>query len=300
MEFKGGNSLMNDSQKSEMKKGTLFVIATPIGHLDDITLRAIESLKRVDMIACEDTRQTRKLLNRHGIKAKVMSYHKFNELKKSETILGLLEQGKEVALVSDAGTPGISDPGYLLVKLALEKGIAVYPVPGPSALTAILSISGLPLHSFSFYGFLPKKQGEKRKFLSSLRSRKETLIFFESPHRMMKSLSDMLKIFGPRRIVIGREMTKIHEETIRGTLQDILESFKEREPVRQKGEYAMIVEGARSAEAQHDGTSIYEYFMELVEEAGLNRKEAIKMVSKKKGIPKRQVYKEILEQEGKL
>lgn len=291
---------MTDSRKSEMKKGTLFVIATPIGHLDDITLRAIESLKRVDMIACEDTRQTRKLLNRHGIKAKVMSYHKFNELKKSGYILELLEQGKEVALVSDAGTPGISDPGYLLVKLALEKGIAIYPVPGPSALTAILSISGLPLHAFSFYGFLPKKQGEKRRFLSSLRSRKETLIFFESPHRMMKSLSDMLKIFGARRIVIGREMTKIHEETIRGTLQDVLESFKEREPVRKKGEYAMIVEGAKNAEAQQDDISIYEYFMELVEEAGLNRKEAIKMVSKKKGIPKRQVYKEILEQEGKL
>jgi 16S rRNA (cytidine1402-2'-O)-methyltransferase len=290
---------MTDSRKSEMKKGSLYVIATPIGHLDDITLRAIDFLKRMDIIACEDTRQTRKLLNRYGIKAKVMSYHKFNELRRSEDILELLEKGKKVALVSDAGTPGISDPGYLLVRLVLEKDFAVIPVPGPSALTAILSISGLPLHSFSFYGFLPKKKGEKRKFLNSLRYRKETLIFFESPHRVVESLSEMFGIFGPRKIVIGREMTKIHEETIRGALQDVLENLKKREAARRKGEFALLVEGAKKGEAPHDDTSVYEYYRELVEEAGLSRKEAIKTVSKEKGLPKRQVYREILEQEGK-
>lgn len=290
---------MTDLRKSDKGKGTLFVVATPIGHLDDITLRAIDSLKQMDMIACEDTRQTRKLLSRYGIKTKVMSYHKFNELRRSEDILNLLEKGKNVALVSDAGTPGISDPGYLLVNLALEKGFAVIPLPGPSALTAILSISGLPLHSFSFYGFLPKKKNEKRKFLTSLRYRKETLVFFESPHRVVASLSEMLGIFGLRTIVIGREMTKVHEETIRGTLQEVLENLKKRDAARRRGEYVIVMEGAKKGEAQQNETSIYEYYRELMEDAGLARKEAIKRVSKERGLPKSQVYREILEQEEK-
>lgn len=291
---------MKTLQKSNIKKGTLFVIATPIGHLEDITLRAIKVLKQAGAIACEDTRQTRKLLNRYDIKTRAVSYHKFNELMRSEYILELLKKGKDVALVSDAGTPGISDPGYLLVTLALEQGVPVIPVPGPSALTTILSISGFPLHSLSFYGFLPRKRRERTKLLTSLRYRKETLIFYESPHRIMESLLEMLKIFGPRKILIGREMTKIHEETIRGTLKEAVENFKQREATKRKGEYTIMLEGAANGEMKQKDISTYDYFLELIEEAGLDRKEAMKLISKKKNIPKSQVYKEILEQEGKI
>lgn len=295
-----GSHAMAPAEKNNSIKGKLLVVATPIGNLEDITVRALESLKQVGFIACEDTRETRKLLTRYGIKAKTMSYHKFNELSRSEYILELLDKGEDVALVSDAGTPGISDPGYLLVKLVSEKGFDIIPIPGPSALTTMLSVSGLPLHSFSFYGFLPKKRGERTRLLKSLRLRKETLIFFESPHRIMESLSDMLHIFGSRKTIIGREMTKIYEEKIRGHLQDVLENFRGREQARRKGEYTVIIEGVRNEEAKSENISSYDYFIELVEEAGLDRREAIKLVSKKKGIPKSKVYKEILEKEGRL
>ncbi len=288
------------TRENKIIKGKLFVIGTPIGNLKDITIRAIELLKQVSLIACEDTRQTRKLLNSYDIKTKSMSYHKFNELTKSKYILELLERGKDVALVSDAGTPGISDPGYLLVKLASKKGFEIIPIPGPSAFTTILSISGIPLHSFSFFGFLPKKQKERIKFLRSLHMRKETLIFFESPFRIMASLSDMLNILGSRNTVIGREMTKIHEERITGSLKKILEDFQSREHAKRKGEYTIIIEGATDGEVKHKEISCYDYFLELIEEAGLDRKEAIKRVARKKGIPKSKVYKEILEKEGKL
>ena len=283
-----------------MEKGKLFVVATPIGNLEDITLRALETLKKVSLIACEDTRQTRKLLNRYDIRTKCTSYHKFNELTRSEQILQLIESGKDVALVSDAGTPGISDPGYLLIKLVSEQGADVVPIPGPSSLISALSISGIPLDSFSFYGFVPKKRTEREKLFAMLTSREETSVFFESPHRIVGSISDMALAFGLRRAIVCRELTKVYEEVMRGTLQDILESMKEKESASLKGEFTIIVEGAQEKQMERSDISIYEQFKSLVDESGFEPKEATKFIARERDLPKSEVYREILKQKGKL
>jgi 16S rRNA (cytidine1402-2'-O)-methyltransferase len=218
----------------------LYIVSTPIGNLEDITLRALSILKEVDLIACEDTRRTGILLNHFQIKNNLTSYHEFNKLRRTPEILELLKQGKSVALVSDAGTPGISDPGFYLIRAAIEKNYRVIPIPGASAILAGIVVSGLPSDRFAFEGFLPKREGRKKKKLADLKFEERTMIFYDSPNRVKKTLNDMLEIFSDRKIVLVRELTKKFEETIRGKISGIIEILEQREL---KGEIVLIVEG---------------------------------------------------------
>lgn len=228
------------SPPRESKEGVLFVVSTPIGNLEDITLRALRILKDVDLIAAEDTRRTRILLKHFGIETPLTSYFEGNELKKKEWLLSRLKEGAKVALVSDAGTPGISDPGYRLVRLAIQNGIHVIPVPGPSAIITSLSISGLPTDAFIFKGFLPHKSKKRREVLQELREVRETIIFYESPHRILHTLNDIFETLGDREMVLARELTKVYEETLRGRVSQIIDQLKEK---KLKGEITLIVSG---------------------------------------------------------
>jgi 16S rRNA (cytidine1402-2'-O)-methyltransferase len=218
----------------------LYIVSTPIGNLEDVTLRALSILKEVDLIACEDTRRTGILLNHFQIKNHLTSYHEFNKLRRTPEILELLKQGKSVALVSDAGTPGISDPGFYLIRAAIEKNYRVIPIPGASAILAGIVVSGLPSDRFAFEGFLPKREGRKKKKLGDLKFEERTMIFYDSPNRVKKTLNDMMEIFADRKIVLVRELTKKFEETIRGKISEIIEILEQREV---KGEIVLIVEG---------------------------------------------------------
>jgi 16S rRNA (cytidine1402-2'-O)-methyltransferase len=267
--------------------GTLYVVGTPIGNLEDISLRALRILNEVALIAAEDTRQTRKLLARYEVTTPLTSYYEHNKLAKLDDILTALEK-KDVALVSEAGMPGISDPGYELIKAAIARGIPVVPVPGPSALVTALAISGLPTDSFVYLGFLPRRQGERRRLLESLVGEKRTLVAFEAPHRLIKSLADLVHVLGDRQIALARELTKIHEEVWRGSLSQALEHF-ERNPPR--GEFTLVIAGARrEAQAMWDEEQVRSALAGLLGE-GLDRKEAIKRVAKAAHWPRRQVYK---------
>ena len=271
--------------------GTLYIIATPIGNLEDITARAVRILGEVDLIACEDTRQTRKLLDRYGISKPLVSYHEHNEQPRSADLLRELEAGKNIALVSDAGTPLIADPGYRLVEHAREIGIPVSPIPGPSALLAALSASGLPTNSFSFHGFLPPKRGQRRKLLEDLRASDATLVFYEAPHRILDTLEDVDEILGPRPLVLARELTKIHEEFLRGTAADVRETLGKRPSV--KGEITLII--GKGETIQVDETPLAEAVEKLVQ-SGVPKMEALKTVARQRGLPKREVYKQLNEQ----
>ena len=271
--------------------GTLYIVATPIGNLEDITTRAIRILGEVDLIACEDTRQTRKLLDRYSIAKPLISYHEHNEQARSADLLRELEAGKSIALVSDAGTPLIADPGYRLVDLARKKGIAVSPIPGPSALLAALSASGMPTDSFSFHGFLPPKRGQRSKFLEDLRSFQATLVFYEAPHRILEALEDIGKILGERPVVLARELTKIHEEFLHGTAAEIRDELEKRPSV--KGEITLIIGKAETGEV--DDSPLAEAVEKLVE-SGVSRMEALKTVARRRGLSKREVYKRLNEQ----
>ena len=218
----------------------LYIVSTPIGNLEDITLRALSVLKEVDLIACEDTRRTGMLLAHYQIKNRLISYHEYNKLRRTPEILELLRQGKRVALVSDAGTPGISDPGFYLIRAAIEHNYKVISIPGASAILAGIVIAGLPSDRFAFEGFLPKREGRKKKKLEDLKYEQRTMIFYDSPNRVKKTLNDMLNIFTDRRIVLVRELTKKFEETIRGKISEVLEILEKREL---KGEIVLIVEG---------------------------------------------------------
>ena len=220
--------------------GILFIVSTPIGNLDDITLRALKILKDVDLIAAEDTRRTRRLLSRFDIRTPMISYFEHNELKRLDGLLSRLKGGKDIALVSDAGTPGISDPGYRLILKAIERGIQVIPIPGPSAVIAALSVAGLPTDSFTFVGFLPKKGGKRRKLLDKLGDSDWTWILYESPHRLMETLGDLLAACGDRKVVITRELTKAFEEVIRGSLSEIIDILQGR---RIRGEITIVLAG---------------------------------------------------------
>jgi len=225
---------------SEATSGTLYLVSTPIGNLEDITLRALRILKEVDLIAAEDTRRTKKLLNHYQIKTPVTSYFEHSTFRKTQSLIAQLKTGKKIALVSEAGTPSISDPGYKLTKLAIESQCKVIPVPGVSALIAALSASGLPTHSVLFEGFIPPKSGKRRNFFLSLKDQKKTLIFYESPRRLLVTLKDLLDALGDRHIVIARELTKIFEEMIRGRTSEVIELLENRTI---KGEITILVSG---------------------------------------------------------
>jgi 16S rRNA (cytidine1402-2'-O)-methyltransferase len=271
--------------------GTLYVVATPIGNLEDITLRALRILKEVDRIAAEDTRHTQTLLRHYDIHTPLTSYHEHNERSKAVLLVERLVRGENIALVSDAGTPAISDPGYRLVVAAIRSSIPVVPVPGASALAAVLSASGLPTDRFAFEGFLPAKRHERQVKLQALKQETRTLVFYEAPHRVKESLADMLKILGDREIVIGREVTKVHEEFMRGVVSAVsAHQLGEREV---KGEVAVIVHGA-TAEAEVSVDRLRHEIARLIDD-GSGVKEVAEVLGERYGLAKREIYRLALE-----
>lgn len=279
------------------KPGVLYVVATPIGNLEDITYRAVRVLKQADLIACEDTRQTRKLLDHYGIAKPMVSYHEHNEDQRAHELLAKLRAGATIAQVSDAGMPGISDPGYRLVRLAVEHRIPVVPVPGASALIAALAAGGLPTDAFEFRGFLPAKAGQRRTVLEEIRGHRETVVFYEAPHRILESLQDMVSVLGPHRpVVIARELTKMHEEFIRGTAQEVLDAVRGREL---KGEITLLVGKAEGKEASAPRQSLHARLEELMREQGLDEKSALKVLAKETGRSKSELYRELQRQKPK-
>ena len=269
--------------------GTLYVVGTPIGNLEDISLRALRILRQVDLIAAEDTRTTRKLLARHGIETPLTSYHEHNKLTKLDYLLKTLRE-KDVALVSEAGMPGLSDPGYELIRAAIERGIPVVPVPGPSALVTALVVSGLPTDSFVYLGFLPRRREERRRLLESVARERRTLVAFEAPHRLLATLADLKEVLGDRRIAIARELTKVHEEVWRGTTGEALARFEEAPP---RGEFTLVIEGAK--EARWDEERVRQALRRMLGE-GVSTREAVKAVAELAGWPKREVYELALEE----
>jgi len=274
--------------------GKLFIVGTPIGNLDDMSKRAIDTLNSVDFIACEDTRVTIKLLNHFGIKKKLVSFHEFSPKEKEEKIIYELKSGKKIALVSDAGMPLISDPGYELVRRCIDEGIEVTVVPGPSAFVCALVLSGQNTYSFVFEGFLPKNKRAKREKLESLKYEKRTLIFYEAPHKLLDTLIQMAEIFGVNREVsIVKEITKMHESIMLTTLGNAVEFFKQNPP---KGEYVLVVRGYEDVEEkmQDDVELIKEKLREKLLQ-GFSKKEAAKMVADELNLPKNKVYKIVIE-----
>ena len=265
-------------------------MATPLGNLEDVTLRALRILKEVALIACEDTRRTSRLLQAHGISTPTTSYFEHNEKWKGDRILDVVRHGRSAALVSDAGTPGISDPGFRLVRDARAEGLAVVPVPGPSAVVAALSVSGLPSDRFTFVGFLPSRSGARARALAELAPRRETLVFYESPLRVVAALTDMLAALGDREIFLCREATKIHEEYVRGTTSSVLALLAARPEV--KGEIVLVVSGAGEAPpaSKDDVAATYAALVA----AGRTRREAVKETARRHALPAREVYALVL------
>jgi 16S rRNA (cytidine1402-2'-O)-methyltransferase len=280
------------SGESALEAG-LYVVATPIGNLEDITLRALRVLKEVDLIACEDTRHTQKLLNHYGISTGTISYYEQNEVSRAEQLTKELQAGKRVALVTDAGMPGISDPGFRLISRAVEQGIKVIPVPGASAVISALAASGLPTDSFQFHGFLPPKSGQRRKMFETLGASSQTEIFYEAPHRLKETIEDIVAVLGQARaIVIARELTKIHEEFLRGPAGQILAEFNSRGEI--KGEITLLIGKASEDEgAAHNQESIRERIQQIMDEQKLDEKAALKIVAKERGISKSEAYREL-------
>ena len=270
--------------------GILYIVPTPIGNLEDITLRALRVLKEVELIAAEDTRHTRNLLAHFGIKTALTSYHEHNERNKSRSLVERLKSGASIALVSDAGTPAISDPGYRIVVDAIEAGLQVIPLPGASALTTALSASGLPTDRFLFEGFLPAKPQERKVKLQALRGETATFVFYEAPHRLTDSLADMLKIFGDREIAMARELTKVHEEFRRGKLSEIVGPLDDHEI---KGELVIVVQGA-TGEAVISDAELQVTIRHLVGE-GMGVKEIAELLGERYGLAKKHVYRLALE-----
>jgi 16S rRNA (cytidine1402-2'-O)-methyltransferase len=269
--------------------GLLYLVATPIGNLEDITYRAVRALREADLIACEDTRQTRKLLNHYGIDKPAISYHDHNEAGRSEELAARLRAGAVVALVSDAGTPLVSDPGYRLVRAAIESGVPVQPLPGASAVLAALAASGLPTDAFHFGGFLPPKPGQRTKTLEALAGEEATLVFYEAPHRILEALDAIERTLGPRPVVVARELTKIHEEFLRGTAAEIRAQLAPRVSV--KGEITLLI--GKAAAPPPDETPVMEA-VEALMRGGAPRMEAIKQVARRRGLSKREVYGQLL------
>ena len=278
--------------------GKIYLVATPIGNLSDISMRAIEILKNVDIIACEDTRNTIRLLNHFEIKGHLTSYHEYNKIDKAYELCEKVKEGKNIAFVSDAGMPAISDPGYELVDIAYKEGLEVTVVPGASAVVSALAISGISSRRFAFEGFLPADKNEKKEILTELSQESRTLILYEAPHRLLKTLKELFEYMGNRNIAIVREITKLHEEVLRGKLADIIADY-ESEKVAIRGEYVLVIEGKSLLEKREERQksfeeiSIREHYEKYIAE-GMDKKEAMKAVAKDRGIQKRDVYKELL------
>lgn len=278
--------------------GKIYLVATPIGNLSDISMRAIETLKNVDIIACEDTRNTIRLLNHFEIKGHLTSYHEYNKIDKAYELCEKVKEGNNIAFVSDAGMPAISDPGYELVDIAYKEGLEVTVVPGASAVVSALAISGISSRRFAFEGFLPADKNEKKEILTELSQESRTLILYEAPHRLLKTLKELFEYMGDRNIAIVREITKLHEEVLRGKFADIIADY-ESEKIAIRGEYVLVIEGKSLLEKREERQksfeeiSIREHYEKYIAE-GMDKKEAMKAVAKDRGIQKRDVYKELL------
>ena len=278
--------------------GKIYLVATPIGNLSDISMRALETLKNADIIACEDTRNTIRLLNHFEIKGHLTSYHEYNKIDKAYELCEKIKEGKNIAFVSDAGMPAISDPGYELVDIAYKEGLEVTIIPGASAVVSALAISGISSRRFSFEGFLPVDKNEKKEILAELVNESRTIILYEAPHRLLKTLKEILEYIGDRNIAIVRELTKLHEEVLRGRLTNIIADY-ESEKVAIRGEYVLVIEGKSLLEKRcerqksFEEISIREHYEKYIYD-GMDKKEAMKAVAKDRGIQKRDVYKELL------
>ena len=281
-----------------MEAGKLYLCATPIGNLEDITYRAIRTLREVDLVAAEDTRQTRKLFNHYEIKTHITSYHKFNIRQKTPFLIEKLKEGFNIAVVSDAGLPGISDPGMELVSEAIQNNICIIPIPGPSAVTTALVASGLNTDEFSFHGFLPSKKNLRKQLLSKHVDASHTLIFYESPHRLIATLEDIQEIFGERMVCVAREITKKFEEFTRATPTELIEYYKGKGV---KGEITIVISGAdkQAIVEALDMPELLKKVQELIE-GGLNKKEALKSIAKKYNVSKRELYQEYEKQDKML
>ena len=277
-----------------MEKGILYLVATPIGNLDDITVRALETLRNVDMIACEDTRHSLKLLNHFDIAKPLTSYHEHNKQEKGEYLIGKLQEGESIALVTDAGTPAISDPGEDLVRKCIDNDIKIVPIPGPAALINALIVSGQNTQRFSFEGFLSVNRKNRAEHLSGVAEDERTLIFYEAPHKLTRTLADMLEVFGNRSISIVKEITKIHESCMKTTLEEAVAYFNQTPP---KGEYVLVVAGKNPQDALEEqraevsSMTVKEHVDMLISQ-GMDKKDAIKEAAKQRGVPKREVYNE--------
>jgi 16S rRNA (cytidine1402-2'-O)-methyltransferase len=284
------------SQRPSQATGpALYLVATPIGNLEDISFRAVRVLKEVDRIACEDTRQTQKLLNHYGITTRTISYHEHNEMTRSAELVKDMQEGASVALVTDAGMPGISDPGYRLISLAIRHHLPVVPVPGASAFLAALVASGLPTDSFRFSGFLPAKRGERRAALEAIRTSPRTQVFYEAPHRIVEALADVVEVLGEdRHVVIAREVTKLHEEFLRGRAGEVVVTLKARDGV--KGEITLLIGKAEGSDTQATApvkVNVRQRVEQIMAEEKLDEKAALKKVAKERGISKSEVYREL-------
>lgn len=282
---------------SKQAEKVLYLCGTPIGNLEDITLRALNILKEVELIAAENTRHTRKLLNHFKISTPITSYYEHNQDKKAPYLIEKIKGGTKVALVSDAGMPGISDPGYLLIKLALQNNIKIIAIPGVTALITALVISGLSTNQFIFGGFLPRKSTERKRFLHTLLSEERTIIFYEAPHRLIKTLKDILALWGDRRIALARELTKKHEEVLRGTISQILSTLEGKEI---KGEITLVIEGRLREEKkkEEDNVSASEIMVDFIRELkrmNYSPREIIRLTRERFGLSKNIIYKKLLE-----
>ena len=289
---------MARAKTSEAGAGCLYVVATPIGNLEDITMRALRILKEADLIACEDTRQTLKLLSHFDIQKRLMSYHEHNEITRAPEIVIELEQGAKVALVSDAGTPAISDPGHRLVALCVRHGIKVQPIPGASAFVAALAASGMPIEEFVFLGFLPSRQAERRKSLRALASEPRTLAIYEAPHRLLETLEDALEILGNRPAVIAREVTKMYEEFQRGHIADLVEATRKKSP---RGEITLLIapaddktQNSEQADNPQNTIPLARRVEDIILERGTDQKAALKQAARERGLTRREAYKQLL------
>ena len=272
--------------QTEPKPGTLYVVGTPIGNLEDMTFRAVRILQTVDLIAAEDTRHTGKLLQHFQITAPQLSYHDHNSTSRVPELLAQLSSGKAIALVTDAGMPGISDPGYELVKACVEAGILVVPIPGPSAVITALSAAGLPTEKFVFEGFLPTKKQDRQERLEFLQAEARTIIFYESPHRLRQTLQDLAAVLGERQIVLARELTKLHEEFWRGRIGDAITHYTEREP---QGEYTLVVAGFPLVKPQLSEAELISELQQIMAQ-GISRSQASRQLANATSLPRRQLY----------